>query len=76
MAEQNLFSVRSPVPQAVGCCVCFVTLGIGVLRDVEPLEIGIRAVVAGVVSWFLIRSLTRIWHRMSEDVLNMESSND
>ena len=76
MSVQNLFSVQSPVPKAIGCCVCFVTIGVGVLRSVEPFEIGIRSVVAGVVSWLLVKILTQVWHRMSEDALHMEQNND
>ncbi len=76
MSEQNLFSIQSPVPRAIGCFMCFVTLGVGVLRSVEPFELGVRSVIAGVTSWFIVKALTRVWHRMSEDALNMEQTND
>lgn len=77
MAQQiNLFSVQSPVPRAVGFLISFLTVGIGVLRSVEPAELAIRAIVAGIISYIIVRQLTRLWDWLSEEALHRETDHD
>ncbi|GAB5441101.1 MAG: hypothetical protein Fues2KO_14500 [Fuerstiella sp.] len=72
----NLFSVQSPVPRAVGFLISFLTVGIGVLRSVGPTELVIRAMVAGTVSYLIVRQLTKLWDWLSEEALHRDSDHD
>lgn len=72
----NLFSVQSPVPRAVGFLISFLTVGIGVLRSVGPAELVIRALVAGTVSYLIVRQLTKLWDWLSEEALHRDSDHD
>lgn len=72
----NLFSVQSPVPRAVGFLISFMTVGIGVLRSVGPAELVTRAVVAGTVSYLIVRQLTKLWDWLSEEALHRDSDHD
>lgn len=72
MSDDNPVNVDSPIPRAIGFMVCFVTMGIGVLRSVEPTEIVTRSLVAGAVSWVVVKWFRGLLYQMSEDALNTE----
>ncbi|MEQ9407234.1 MAG: hypothetical protein RIK87_05885 [Fuerstiella sp.] len=72
MTAEKPSGSRSPLPQAVGFLAGFLTLGIGTLRSVEPAELIVRTVVAGSVTYVVVRVLRLVWYQMSEDILNIE----
>ena len=72
MLDGNPFDPDSPLPKAIGFFVGFMTLGIGILRSVQPFELTVRVVIATAFSWFAVRLLRRLLYWMSEEALNAE----
>ena len=57
---------KSQTPSAVAWALGFLTVGVGVLRSVEPMELILRAVVVAVVSSFCIRVVMTVWNMPAE----------
>ncbi|MCA9050331.1 MAG: hypothetical protein KDA89_16460 [Planctomycetaceae bacterium] len=63
--------VRPPsAPRALGYAAAFFITGIGVLRCVEPMELCVRALLAGLLTWMSTHLFSRLWERMSDAVLD------
>lgn len=72
MSDGNPFDPDSLLPKAIGFFVGFMTLGIGILRSVQPFELTVRVVIVAAVSWFAVKTLRKLLYWMSEQALNVE----
>ncbi len=69
MSEMKMTANSPPLPRVLGFAIGFMTIGIGVVRSVEPSEILTRALSAGVVTWIIARCFALLWMRMSDGIL-------
>ncbi|MCP4784335.1 MAG: hypothetical protein GY903_31895 [Fuerstiella sp.] len=69
MTEMKMTSVSPPLPRVLGFSIGFLTVGIGVLRSIEPAEIMTRALAAGAVTWVIARCFSLLWMRMCDGIL-------
>ncbi len=72
MSDGNPFGPDSLLPKAIGFFVGFMTLGIGILRCVQPFELTVRVVIVAAVAWFAVKTLRKLLYWMSEQALNVE----
>ncbi len=72
MSDGNPVQLDSPIPKATGFFVGFMTLGIGILRSVQPVELTIRSIVAGAITWLAVKAFRKLLYQMSEEALNAE----
>ena len=70
MTDANTAATAPPVARVLGFLIAFLTIGIGVLRSVEPSEILTRAFAAGVVTWVIACCFSRLWLQMADGILN------
>jgi len=69
MTEMEVTANSPSLPRVLGFAIGFLTIGIGVVRSVEPSEILTRALAAGVVTWIIARCFALLWMRMSHGIL-------
>ena len=53
---------KSQAPRSYAAALGFLTVGVGVLRSVEPIELAVRAIIVVVVSTLCIRLLMFVWN--------------
>ena len=62
------------VPRVLGVAICFLTMGVGVLRSVEPKELLVRAFTAGFLTWIATRQFADLFQRMVDDSSDKEEA--
>ncbi|HIF00372.1 MAG: hypothetical protein ABGZ53_09160 [Fuerstiella sp.] len=69
MTKVKMTAVPPSLPRVLGFSIGFLTIGIGVMRSVEPSEIFARALAAGVVTCVIARCFALLWIRMCDGIL-------